>query len=101
MAIKLSPEREAELLAAHHAHHKAVDAQIQQLETERAERKLLLAERYSLKTVKVSAERTCEKCKLKIPAHSTARTRSAVMTNPRTREARWATLYYHNGCVEA
>jgi hypothetical protein len=100
MAVKLSPEREAELLAAHHAHHKAVDAENLQLDQQRAERKILLAEHYSLKTVKVTAARKCEKCKGKIPAGSKARTRSAILTNPRTQEARWETLYFHNNCVE-
>jgi hypothetical protein len=100
VTVNLSPDRAAELLAARHAHHKAVDAEIRQMDQERAERKILLAEHYSLKTVKVTGPRVCHRCGKAISAGSKARTRSAIMTNPRTREARWETLYFHTACVQ-
>jgi len=99
MTVKLSPERTAEILAAHHANTAKIQAEQQALTDLQAKQKAENEEHWrQIKAVthRAKVEHTCELCGFTIKVDELCHSRSMIVnTSIIGWDAGWATRYRH------
>jgi hypothetical protein len=99
MTVKLSPEREREILAAYHANTAKIQAERLALEEMQAQQKAINEEHWrNVKAVthRAKVPHECELCKGAIKVDELCHSRSMIINTSRVGwDAGWATRYRH------